>query len=108
MQHATEIDPAVAIRYGARFLVEDAPDTALPEVGMAAMDAMRLVSEELMLEGDPQRNLATFVTTWMEPEARRVIVENLHRNFIDHAEYPRTAEIEQRCIRMLASLFNAP
>jgi glutamate decarboxylase len=48
------------------------------------------------------------VTTWMEPEAQRIIVSNLHRNFIDHAEYPRTAEIEQRCIRMLAGLFNAP
>ena len=54
------------------------------------------------------RNLATFVTTWMEPEAQRLIAANLHRNFIDHAEYPRTAEIEQRCIRMVASLFNAP
>ena len=54
------------------------------------------------------RNLATFVTTWMEPEAQRIIAENLHRNFIDHAEYPQTAEIEQRCIRMLADLFHAP
>jgi glutamate decarboxylase len=44
----------------------------------------------------------------MEPEAQRVIAENLHRNFIDHAEYPQTAEIEQRCIRMLANLFHAP
>jgi glutamate decarboxylase len=44
----------------------------------------------------------------MEPEARQIIDANLHRNFIDHAEYPQTAEIEQRCIRMLANLFNAP
>ena len=71
-------------------------------------DAMRLIDEELVLDGIPMRNLATFVTTWMEPEAQRVIVENLHRNFIDHAEYPQTAEIEQRCIRMLADLFHAP
>ena len=69
---------------------------------------MRLVAEDLALEGDPARNLATFVTTWMEPEAQRIIADNLHRNFIDHAEYPRTAEIEQRCIRMLADLFHAP
>ena len=61
-----------------------------------------------MLDGIPMRNLATFVTTWMEPEAQRVIAENLHRNYIDHAEYPQTAEIEQRCIRMLADLFHAP
>ena len=75
---------------------------------MSALDAMRLVGEELALEGDPQRNLATFVTTWMEPEAQRIIAENLYRNFIDHAEYPISAEIEQRCIRMLADLFHAP
>ena len=96
------------IRYGNRFLLEDAPDHQLPETGMPALDAMRLVAEELVLDGIPMRNLATFVTTWMEPEAQRVIAENLHRNFIDHAEYPQTAEIEQRCIRMLAHLFNAP
>ena len=75
---------------------------------MTAADAKRLIAEEIVLDGDPARNLATFVTTWMEPEAREVIIAGLHRNFIDHAEYPRTAEIEQRCIRMLANLFHAP
>jgi glutamate decarboxylase len=108
VQYATEIDGAVATRYGNKFLIDAVPDNALPEVGMAAQDAMRLVAEDLTLDGDPMRNLATFVTTWMEPEAQRLIAANLHRNFIDHAEYPRTAEIEQRCIRMLANLFNAP
>ena len=99
---------ALAARYGNRFLLEPAPDGALPRHGMRAVDAMRLIGEELVLDGIPMRNLATFVTTWMEPEAQRVIAENLHRNFIDHAEYPQTAEIEQRCIRMLADLFHAP
>ena len=94
--------------YGNRFLLEPAPDNQLPEKGMAALDAMRLIGEELVLDGIPMRNLATFVTTWMEPEAQRIIAENLHRNFIDHAEYPQTAEIEQRCIRMIADLFHAP
>jgi glutamate decarboxylase len=99
---------AEARLYGNRFLTEDAPSKEFPAVGMPALDAMRLVDEELVLEGDPWRNLATFVTTWMEPEANRIISENLYRNFIDHAEYPISAEIEQRCIRMLADLYNAP
>ena len=94
--------------YGNRFLTEKAPSTSFPQTGMRPTDAMRLLGEDLNLEGDPQRNLATFVTTWMEPEAQRIIAENLHRNFIDHAEYPISAEIEQRCVRMLADLFNAP
>src|SRR4051794_8385042 len=94
--------------YGNRFLTEEAPSKEFPTGGMSALDAMRLLGEDLALEGDPGRNLATFVTTWMEPEAQRVIAENLHRNFIDHAEYPVSAEIEQRCVRMLADLFHAP
>jgi glutamate decarboxylase len=102
-----ELD-ALAKEYGNRFLLEPAPDNQLSEHGMRAIDAFRLIEQELVLDGIPMRNLATFVTTWMEPEAQRVIAENLHRNFIDHAEYPQTAEIEQRCIRMLANLFHAP
>src|SRR5690242_10110752 len=98
----------LAREYGNRFLLEPAPDGKLPEHGMRAVDTMRLIGEELVLDGIPLRNLATFVTTWMEPEAQRVIAENLHRNYIDHAEYPQTAEIECRCIRMLADLFHAP
>src|SRR3954470_16758649 len=97
--HVAQIDDAVAGRYGNRFITEEVPARDFPAVGMPAQEAMRLVGEGLMLEGDPQHNLATFVTTWMEPEAQRIIAENLHRNFIDHAEYPQTAEIEQRCIR---------
>ena len=108
MPQATEIDTELAARYGNRFVVNEVPSTDFPDAGMPAPEAMRLIAEDLTLEGNPQRNLATFVTTWMEPEAQRVIAENLHRNFIDHAEYPRTAEIEQRCIRMLADLFHAP
>jgi glutamate decarboxylase len=95
-------------RYGNAFLLSDAPDNRLPAVGMPAVDAMRLLAEDLVLDGIPLRNLATFVTTWMEPEAQRLIAENLHRNYIDHAEYPQTAVIEQRCIRMLADLYHAP
>ena len=98
----------IAMLYGNRFLTEDAPSGDFPDGGMSALDAMRLVDEELALEGDPNRNLATFVTTWMEPEAQRLIAENLYRNFIDHAEYPISAEIEQRCIGMLADLYHAP
>lgn len=105
---SSKIPPDDPRFYGTRFLTEDAPAGPFPDDGMSSLDAMRLVGEEMVLEGDPWRNLATFVTTWMEPEAQRIIGENLYRNFIDHAEYPISAEIEQRCVRMLADLFNAP
>jgi glutamate decarboxylase len=99
-------DPAAVI--GNRFLTQEVPTKDFPEASMPATDALRLVALDVALEGEPIRNLATFVTTWMEPEANQIIAANLHRNFIDHAEYPRTAEIEQRCIRMIADLFHAP
>src|SRR3954453_3466653 len=104
---AQPADTDVAL-FGNRFVTQEVPSREFPLTGIPAQDALRLVSEDLALEGDPARNLATFVTTWMEPQAQQIIAQNLHRNFIDHAEYPRTAEIEQRCIRMLADLFHAP
>ena len=92
----------------AEWIIRDVPTDGFPAETMDPLPAYRLIDQELVLDGIPERNLATFVTTWMEPEAQRLITENLYRNFIDHAEYPRTAEIEQRCIRMLADLFHAP
>jgi glutamate decarboxylase len=90
------------------FFTEPAIDRRLPEQGLEPRDALATVQSEMLLDGDPGKNLATFVTTWMEPEAREVIAANLHRNFIDHAEYPRTAEVARRCVRMIHSLFNGP
>jgi glutamate decarboxylase len=92
----------------ARFVGEPAPDHRIPEEPMDPASTRLLIEEELFTDGDPEKNLATFVTTWMGPDVTDLIGKNLHRNFIDHAEYPQTAEIEQRCIRMLADLFHAP
>jgi glutamate decarboxylase len=61
-----------------------------------------------MLDGNARLNLATFVTTWMEPEADRLLAECLDKNMIDKDEYPQTAELELRCVNMLAQLWNAP
>ncbi len=80
----------------------------LPEEGVTPEAAYNVLTSEMVLDGQPDKNLATFVTTWMEPEARQVILDNLHRNYIDHAEYPRTAEISKRCVRMIHGLFNGP
>jgi glutamate decarboxylase len=89
-----------------RYLTQPAPDRRLPDDGRDPRTALSIVQSEMLLDHNPAKNLATFVTTWMEPEARQVIAENLHRNFIDHAEYPRTAEVARRCVRMIHGLFN--
>ena len=79
----------MAARLGGKWLIEGAPDNEIPDDGMTPIAARRLIGEEMVLDGIPERNLATFVTTWMEPEAQAIIAESLDRNFIDHAEYPR-------------------
>ena len=97
-----------ATTYSTRYFTEDVPRHQLPDDGMPPRAAYQLVHDELYLDGNPALNLATFVTTWMEPEANQLIAENEHKNFIDHDEYPQTGIIEQRCVDMLAHLYNAP
>ncbi|MCD2196779.1 glutamate decarboxylase [Actinomycetospora endophytica] len=84
------------------------PATVLPEHELAPELAHQLVHDELMLDGNARLNLATFVTTWMEPHAAALMAQTADKNMIDKDEYPRTAELERRCSRMLADLWHAP
>ncbi|MDT3727195.1 glutamate decarboxylase [Streptomyces sp. DSM 41972] len=84
------------------------PRHRLPDGPMAPSTAYQLVHDELMLDGNARLNLATFVTTWMEPEAGVLMRECRDKNMIDKDEYPRTAELERRCVAMLADLWHAP
>jgi glutamate decarboxylase len=69
--------------------------------------AYQTVHDELMLDGNARLNLATFVTTWMEPQARVLFAETLDRNAIDKDEYPQTAELERRCVNIIGALWHA-
>ncbi len=80
----------------------------LPHGELPPSIAAQIVRDELMLDGNARLNLATFVTTWTEPDARSLIADTLDRNIVDRDEYPQTAELEHRCINILARLWNAP
>jgi glutamate decarboxylase len=84
------------------------PKYSLPANGMDPEIAYQIAHDELMLDGNARLNLATFVSTWMEPQATRLMSECFDKNMIDKDEYPRTAELEERCVRMLAGLWHAP
>jgi glutamate decarboxylase len=79
-----------------------------PPDGNLPRDAFQLVSDELMLDGNARQNLATFCQTWEEPEALALMALAVNKNMIDRDEYPQTAEIEKRCVHMMADLWNAP
>ncbi len=70
--------------------------------------AYQMIHDDLMLDGNARLNLATFVGTWMEPQARRLMEECVDKNMIDKDEYPQTAELEERCVRILADLWHVP
>ena len=79
-----------------------------PEQGMPPEAAYELLHTALMLDGRPTLNLASFVTTWMEPQAEALIHESLRKNHIDHEEYPAASLVEEACVHMLGALFHAP
>jgi glutamate decarboxylase len=83
------------------------PRMSLPDGELAPDVASQLIRDELLLDGSARLNLATFVTTWMEPEARALIDDALDKNLVDKDEYPQTAEMERRCVNILAGLWRA-
>ena len=100
--------PGHSSTYSTKYFGKEIPKYELPENEMPADAAYQLIHDELNLDGNPSLNLASFCTTWMEPEANKLIAESINKNFIDHDEYPQTEVIHKRCVNILARLFNSP
>ncbi|KQY34816.1 glutamate decarboxylase [Nocardia sp. Root136] len=101
--HAPQIAPA----YTGRLSMNPVPALRMPADSMDPDVAYRFIHDELMLDGSSRLNLATFVSTWMDPQAEKLMAETFDKNMIDKDEYPATAAIEQRCVCMVADLFHA-
>jgi glutamate decarboxylase len=87
---------------------ERIPRHRIPDGELPPDVAYQIIHDELMLDGNARMNLATFVTTWMEPQAEKLMAECLDKNMIDKDEYPQTAELEMRCVSALSHLWHAP
>jgi len=84
------------------------PKFRIPEREQLPRHAYRVISDELMMDGNSRQNLATFCQTWLEPEVLLIMAETLDKNMVDKDEYPQTAAIEERCVHILADLWNSP
>jgi len=93
--------------YGSRVMAQPLPKYRLPEESMPAAVTYQLIHDQLSLDMKPDQNLASFVTTWMEPEAERLIHESMRFNLANEEEYPHVVQLEERCVNMLARLFHA-
>ncbi|WP_295123183.1 glutamate decarboxylase [uncultured Leifsonia sp.] len=96
----------VAPAYTGRLSRKRPPDV-LPDEATDPASTYRLIHDELLLDGSSRLNLATFVTTWMDPEAEILMAEAFDKNMIDKDEYPATAAMERRCVSIVSGLFNA-
>lgn len=94
--------------YGSATMGEPFPKFKMPEKEMSAESAYYAVHNELVLDGNAAQNLATFVQTWEEPQVHKLMDECIVKNMIDKDEYPQTAALEERCVHMLADLWNSP
>ncbi len=94
--------------YAGQDLRASLPTHRFPTPEMRSEDAFQAISDELLLDGNARQNLATFCQTWEEDEVHQLMDLSMNKNLIDKDEYPQTAEIERRCVQMLADLWNAP
>ncbi|KAF8803528.1 glutamate decarboxylase [Phlegmacium glaucopus] len=98
----------ISYSYGARYGTNPIPKFQIAEKGIAADSAYKIIHDELSLDGSTVLNLASFVHTWMPPEADLLVRENISKNLIDSDEYPATQIIHTRCISILAGMWHAP
>lgn len=80
----------------------------LPQNSTQPEVVAQFIKDELLLDGNAKQNLATFCTTWMEDEVHDIMDLCVDKNMIDKDEYPQTAEMEARCVHILADLWNSP
>ncbi|KAL3574918.1 hypothetical protein D5086_023019 [Populus alba] len=105
---ATDSDESFYSTFASRYVRTALPRFKMPENSMPKDAAYQVINDELMLDGNPRLNLASFVTTWMEPECNDLIMASINKNYVDMDEYPVTTELQNRCVNMIAHLFNAP
>jgi glutamate decarboxylase len=94
--------------YSSHALHAPVPKFKVPAEGVPADVAFRIVNDELMLDGNARQNLATFCQTWFDDEVHKLMDVSIDKNMIDKDEYPATAALEDRCVHMIAGLWNSP
>lgn len=93
--------------YLPHFLTAPIDSATFPETCVAPRAAQRGIEGLRNLDATPRLNLASFVTTYMEPECKELMMDAINVNYIDTEEYPSTEKIKLMCVDMLADLWHA-
>jgi glutamate decarboxylase len=108
LHNTCELNAAPSSHVESAVLNTDTQTYQFPQTRRDPEEVYRTIHDQLVLDGNSQQNLATFCTTWIEPEVKQLMDESADKNMIDKDEYPQTAAIEERCVHMLADLWNSP
>ncbi len=106
--HTSLADPQSVPVYGSHYMIEDSPSQTIPDKMMPPDAVYQLIKDETFSQTQPQLNLASFVTTYMDEYATRLMNEAININSVDETEYPRIAVMNQKCINIMANLWNSP
>ncbi|XP_021911590.1 glutamate decarboxylase-like [Carica papaya] len=91
---ASEADLSLHSTFASRYVRTSLPRFKMPENSIPKEAAYQIINDELMLDGNPRLNLASFVTTWMEPECDKLMMASINKNYVDMDEYPVTTELQ--------------
>ncbi|MCH94740.1 glutamate decarboxylase 1-like, partial [Trifolium medium] len=91
---ATHMDASVHSTFASRYVRTSLPRFKMGDHSIPKEAAYQIINDELMLDGNPRLNLASFVTTWMEPECDKLIMASINKNYVDMDEYPVTTELQ--------------
>lgn len=85
----------------------DIPKYNIPQDGAPGDTVYAMLRDELDLDGRTNLNLASFVNTYAEENARKLMIENMEKNLADNDEYPAMLSISERCVSIIANLWGA-
>ena len=94
--------------FGSNEMLQPAPVDTIPMEPTTPQIAYQMVKDETFAQTQPRLNLATFVTTYMDDYATKLMNEAININYIDETEYPRIAVMNAKCINIMANLWNSP
>jgi len=108
LHNTRELNAAPTNQIESEILNDKTGSYEFPNASLEPQAVYQTIHDQLVLDGNSQQNLATFCTTWIEPEVKQLMDESADKNMIDKDEYPQTAAIEERCVHMIADLWNSP
>eukprot|EP00511_Aplanochytrium_stocchinoi_P009187 CAMPEP_0204863496 /NCGR_PEP_ID=MMETSP1348-20121228/3354_1 /ASSEMBLY_ACC=CAM_ASM_000700 /TAXON_ID=215587 /ORGANISM="Aplanochytrium stocchinoi, Strain GSBS06" /LENGTH=570 /DNA_ID=CAMNT_0052013835 /DNA_START=95 /DNA_END=1807 /DNA_ORIENTATION=+ len=94
--------------YASRVCDESLQDDRLVEVGFPARYCLREVEDMHSLDFSQNLNTSSYVNVVAEPEEEEVALMGLKVNLADQTVYPASFRMHNKCVNIVANLWNCP